>query len=182
MKNKDACLLPMKLFRKYGTRDPFRLACELGIHVMKRDDFDRQKGAFSVVLNVPFIFINDNLSEEMQRIVCAHELGHAMLHRRLCKQRKNQTIYELEIFDIKDNTEYEANVFAAGLLIDEEELTEYIQQGYDIVQMAKALDVNINLLMIKIIEMHDRTDSPMNLPFIPKRNFLGTIEDSAESI
>jgi Zn-dependent peptidase ImmA (M78 family) len=118
MRNPDAYLIPPKLIRKYGTRNPFLLAGEKGVEIMMRDDFDRQKGAFSLMLNVPFIFINNNLSDEMKRIVCAHELGHAMLHRKLCRKMKNQTIQEYEIFDIRSTTEYEANIFAAELLID----------------------------------------------------------------
>ena len=84
MKNPAANLIPSKLISRYGTRDPFRICREKGIEVMFRDDFTGQKGAFSLMLNVPFIFINNNLSDEMKRIVCAHELGHAMLHRKLC--------------------------------------------------------------------------------------------------
>lgn len=179
MKNPDAYLIPPKLIRKYGTRNPFRLAQEKGVEIMLRDDFDRQKGAFSLMLNVPFIFINSNLSDEMQRIVCAHELGHAMLHRQLCRKMKNQTIHEYEIFDIRTTTEYEANIFAAELLIDEEELSEYESYGYDIVQMAKAANINVNLLLIKYYEMQERYGVKYNLPFLPKKNFLGTIGDNA---
>lgn len=179
MTNQDTYRIPAKLIRKHGTRSPFILAQELGVHVMKRSDFDRQKGAFALVLNVPFIFINDHLSDEMQRIVCAHELGHALLHRKLCRESAHQAIYELELFDIRDNTEYEANVFAANLLIDEDEMLEYLKQGYDVVETARALDTNINLLMIKMIEMKDRDDIPVDIPYIPGRDFLGSISDDA---
>ena len=196
MKNPAANLIPSKLISRYGTRDPFRICREKGIEVMFRDDFTGQKGAFSLMLNVPFIFINNNLSDEMKRIVCAHELGHAMLHRKLCRQRKNQTIYEYEIFDIRSSTEYEANIFAANLLIDEREMNEYMSYGYDIVQTARAMNLNVNLLLIKLHEMKDNEallytlpDLPhemkdneallYTLPDLPKRNFLGTIGDNA---
>ena len=159
MKNPAANLIPSKLISRYGTRDPFRICREKGIEVMFRDDFTGQKGAFSLMLNIPFIFINNNLSDEMKRIVCAHELGHAMLHRKLCRQRKNQTIYEYEIFDIRSSTEYEANIFAANLLIDEREMNEYMSYGYDIVQTARAMNLNVNLLLIKLHEMKDNEGS-----------------------
>jgi Zn-dependent peptidase ImmA (M78 family) len=179
MKNPAANLIPSKLISRYGTRDPFRICHEKGIEVMFRDDFTGQKGAFSLMLNVPFIFINNNLSDEMKRIVCAHELGHAMLHRKLCRQRKNQTIYEYEIFDIRSSTEYEANIFAANLLIDEREMNEYMSYGYDIVQTARAMNLNVNLLLIKLHEMKDNEALLYTLPDLPKRNFLGTIGDNA---
>lgn len=179
MKNPAANLIPSKLISRYGTRDPFRICREKGIEVMFRDDFTGHKGAFSLMLNVPFIFINNNLSDEMKRIVCAHELGHAMLHRKLCRQRKNQTIYEYEIFDIRNSTEYEANIFAANLLIDEHEMNEYMSYGYDIVQTARAMNLNVNLLLIKLHEMKDNEALLYTLPYLPKRNFLGTIGDNA---
>ena len=179
MKNPAVNLIPTKLISRYGTRDPFRICREKGIEVMFRDDFTGQKGAFSLMLNVPFIFINNNLSDEMKRIVCAHELGHAMLHRKLCRQRKNQTIYEYEIFDIRSSTEYEANIFAANLLIDEREMNEYMSYGYDIVQTARAMNLNVNLLLIKLHEMKDNEALLYALPDLPKRNFLGTIGDNA---
>ena len=178
MKNPDARLIPPGLIAKYGTRDPFRIAREQGIEIMLRN-FARQKGAFSLMLNVPFIFINENLSDEMKRIVCAHELGHAMLHRQLCRKMKNQTIHEYEIFDIRTGTEYEANIFAAGLLIDEQELSACESCGYDIVQTAKATGINVNLLLIKYYEMQERSGKRYNLPYLPKRDFLGTIGDNA---
>lgn len=179
MKNPDTYLIPPKLIQKYGTRDPFLLAAEQGIEIMLRDDFDRLKGAFSLMLNVPFIFINNNLSDEMKRIVCAHELGHAMLHQKFCRKMKSQTIQEYEIFDIRSTTEYEANIFAAELLIDEKELAEYESYGYDIVQMAKASGININLLLIKYYEMQERYGKQYNIPYLPKKDFLGIIGDNA---
>ena len=179
MKNPDAYRIPPRLISRYGTRDSFRIAREKGIEILFRDDFIRQKGAFSLMLNVPFLFINNNLSEEMKRIVCAHELGHALLHRKLCRERKNQTIYEYEIFDIRNTAEYEANIFAAELLIDEQELSGYEALGYDIVQMAKASGTNINLLLIKYYEMQERYGVRYNIPYLPKNSFLGTIGDNA---
>ena len=179
MKNPDAYLIPPKLISRYGTRDPFRICREKGIEIMYRDDFIGQKGAFSLMLNVPFIFINNNLSDEMKRIVCAHELGHAMLHRKLCRKKKNQTIYEYEIFDIRNCTEYEANIFAANLLIDENEMNEYMSYGYDIVQTARAMNLNVNLLLIKLHELNGKGDRLYRLPDLPGRYFLGTIGDNA---
>lgn len=178
MRNPAASELPAKLIRTYRTRDPFRLARELDIHVMMRSDFGRQKGAFALVVNVPFIFINDRLSDQMQRIVCAHELGHALLHRALLAKMDGRLICEMELFDIRTDMEYEANAFAAGLLIDETQLEEYIRDGYDMVQMARALDTNVNLLMIRMIELR-RPEEQLDLPFIPERDFLGHITDSA---
>lgn len=113
MISKQASTLPRRLLRRYGTSDPFELADCLGITILECHDFKLQKGAFKVILNNCFIFINANLSTEMKKLVCAHELGHALLHRPLGKT--DTGLMEFELFDITNTTEYEANLFAANL-------------------------------------------------------------------
>ena len=170
---------PESLIIKYGTRDPFRIACLMG-HSVKFLKLKRQKGYCTNILNNYFIFINENLSLQMQRMVCAHELGHVILHKdrlRRDESGKIQRIIEMELFDIKDRTEYEANLFAAGLLIDTDEMMGYLREGYDIVQTASSLDVNVNLLALKLSRMMDA-----DLPFPVNSQFLGKIEDRAGSI
>lgn len=169
-----AISMPRRLIRRFSTRDPFEISDALGIAVLIRSDFVRQKGAFAVVGNNSFIFINDNLSEYMQRLVCAHELGHALLHRRLGSVPGG--MIEFEIFDIKDETEYNANVFAANLLIDEEEILEMAREGYDVVNIARRLNLNVNILLVKLNEMNKK-GYDLRVPYAPSRKFLGHIDD-----
>ena len=171
--------LPGELIRKYRSNDPFYIAKMMKITVMPRSDFIRQKGAFVIVLGNAFILINENLSRQMQRIVCAHELGHALLHRQLCRQEQKAALYEMMLFDIKDPAEREANIFAAGLLIDDNEMLEYLKSGYSLLETARAMDTNVNLLSIRLHAMQDRMDHPENLPCMPGSSFLGTIGDHA---
>ena len=124
MISKQASTLPRRLLRRYGTSVPFELADCLGITILECHDFKLQKGAFKVILNNCFIFINANLSTEMKKLVCAHELGHALLHRPLGKT--DTGLMEFELFDITNTTEYEANLFAANLLLDEEEVARQL--------------------------------------------------------
>lgn len=165
-----------RLIQKFGTRDPFIIARELGIVVLLRNDFKRQKGAFMVLKRISFIFINANLSEEMQRMVCAHELGHALLHHGLGQQQGG--LLEFEIFDMRNHYEYDANVFAATLLLDDQEVLETAMDGYDVVQIARSMGTNINLMLLKMIEMNKQGHT-FRIPYEPTREFLGTIEDNA---
>lgn len=176
MLDKRVFSLPKRLIRKYKTRDPFEIAEELGIEIMMCSDFKRQKGAFSVIARNCFIFINSNLSEEMQRIVCAHELGHALLHRKLAVNAGG--LLEFELFDINDQCEYDANAFAATLLLDDDELMEMVREGNDVVYIAKTLGTNVNLILLKLNEMR-KQGYELNLPEMPSRKFLGEIEDNA---
>ena len=176
MLDKRVFTLPKRLIRKYGTRDPFEIAEALGIEIIMCPDFKRQKGAFSVIARNCFIFINANLSDEMQRIVCAHELGHALLHRKIAEAAGG--LLEFELFDINDQCEYDANAFAATLLLDDEELLEMVHEGHDVVYIARSMGTNVNLVLLKLNEMR-KQGYELNLPEIPSRKFLGEIEDNA---
>ena len=46
--------------------------------------------------------------------------------------------------------EYEANVFAAQLMLPDDEITEYIYQGFDVQQIARAMKSDINLVALKV--------------------------------
>ena len=108
--------LPRSLIRKHGTNDPFRIAKELNIPVHFRS-MKRQKAFCLCVMRNYSIHINEKLSEQMQRMACAHELGHIMLHKDLLRPEKGEKarqLVELELFDITSMTEYEANLFAAN--------------------------------------------------------------------
>ena len=83
---------------------------------------------------------------------------------------------EFEIFDIKDETEYDANVFAANLLIDEQEMLEMAREGYDVVHIAKELNLNVNILLVKLNEM-SKKGYDLRVPYEPSRKFLGRIDD-----
>lgn len=74
------------LVRRCGTRDPFQIAKELGIIVLDDcENFGQLKGMYRVVKKNRFIFLNQDLSPQTKRIVCAHEIGHDRLHRALAK-------------------------------------------------------------------------------------------------
>ena len=173
--------MPDELIIEYNTRDPFQIARFMG-YAVRFKAFKRQKGFCTNILNNYFIFIKENMSDQMKKMTCAHELGHIIFHKdRLARTEngKYQRIAEMELFDITSTMEYEANLFAANLLIDTDEMMRYLKDGYSIVQTAGALDVNVNMLAIKLLEMRD---IDVQLPFTINRQFLGRIEDRADSI
>ena len=83
----------------------------------------------------------------MNKIVCAHELGHDQLHREFAK---NEPIQEFMLYDMSSRREYEANIFAAELLLDDDEILDLIEKGYDSLQIAKATETDINLVALKV--------------------------------
>ncbi|MBQ2627912.1 MAG: ImmA/IrrE family metallo-endopeptidase [Eubacterium sp.] len=170
--------IPERLIRRHDTRDPFQLAKRLG-YCVKFINTKKQKGFCKIYLNNYFIFINENMSPQMQRMTCAHELGHLLLHKDALT--KQGCLVEMELFDITDQRELEANQFAANILIDDEELLELLKDGNDVVRIASMLHVNVNMLMVKLLTMN-KSGYDFNVPFEPKSAFMGTIEDRADSI
>ncbi len=142
----DIAKRSQKLIRMYGTSDPFIIAKKLGIEIIYSDALKQLKGMYQVIKRNRFIILNPKNSESMNRIVCAHELGHDQLHREFAK---NKSIQEFVLYDMTSRHEYEANVFAANLLIDDKEMLEYIEQGYDALQISKATCTDINLVALK---------------------------------
>ena len=87
----------------------------------------------------------------MLRIVCAHELGHDRLHRKLAQAN---SLHEFMLYDMTTRPEYEANIVAAEILIDNEELLDYIYTyRYSAEQIARAMDTDINLVALKIAHL-----------------------------
>lgn len=135
------------LIKRFGTRNPHEIAESLDITILKRT-FKNQLGVFTIVLHNKFIFIKDDLDPVMENIVLLHELGHAMLHAKLTNQVAFQ---EFNLFNMNLNRlEYEANVFASQIALPDDEIVDYIKQGYDVQQVASAMGSDINLVALKV--------------------------------
>ena len=129
------------------TRDPLRIARDLGIEVMYYP-FNEQRGAYKVLMRNRFIFIKNDLHPVMENIVLLHELGHDALHRE--EATKVGGFKEFEIFNMRDNRmEYEANLFAAQISLSDEDFLELAERGYDTQQIARTLNSDINLFALK---------------------------------
>ena len=137
--------------KRCGSRDPFEIARQLGINVMLCKNFGSLKGMYRVIKRNRFIFLNNSLDENMLRIVCAHELGHDQLHRNMAKPTP---IHEFMLYDMKSKPEYEANIVAAEILMDSDEVLRYIYEyGYTAEQIARAMSTDINLVALKVAHL-----------------------------
>ncbi|WP_281890955.1 ImmA/IrrE family metallo-endopeptidase [Paenibacillus sp. YYML68] len=100
-----------KLARKYKTNCPFELARALNIQVWY-GDLGECRGYYLRTLRRRYIAINNALSDEWQRFVCAHELGHDRLHKGM-----SRFFLEEATFFNPGRYEREANQFAVNLLL-----------------------------------------------------------------
>ena len=104
-----------EIIRQVGRRDMRQVAKELNIKVLYNENFSKLLGMYFCQWRHRFIFLNTNLDDIWQNMVLAHEIGHDQLHRDIAKQ---QQMHEFELFRLNSRTEYEANAFAAHLLMD----------------------------------------------------------------
>ena len=141
------------LAAKYGTNDPFEIARAEGISIYYRDDFTKLKGMYKVILRRRCVFINAGLPEEEMRYICAHELGHDRLHRAATAKAG---LCDFVLFDVKNKLEYEANLFAANLLIDDREVSHAAVNGLTAAELAASLGVPENLITIKAANYEKR--------------------------
>ena len=72
-----------KLVRKYHTRDPYELCQLLGIKIHYYDLQKKLKGFFYYQSRQKNIVIDHNVNGILERILVAHELGHAVLHTKI---------------------------------------------------------------------------------------------------
>lgn len=154
------------LIKEHQTRDPKLLAEELDIKIKYLGDTKSLLGMYKVILKTPYIFIPANLCP-IQNTVLAHELGHDQLHREYCLD--GGQFYESKIFNPTNIFEIEANIFAAHLLTADEDLLKHIKTCNNYTDLASELDVDTNLLSIKISEMLklgilDQADLKLTIP------------------
>ena len=104
-----------------GTRDPLEIARSLGIGIAIVP-LGNIAGNYKLLKRKRWIFINENIPIEspLFRIVIAHELGHAIFHR-----KENCAFLRSKTLLLTSGIEREANIFAAHLLISDEMLQEY---------------------------------------------------------
>lgn len=107
----DIKKLVNSLVKKYNTRNPFEIAKNLNLILVLCQLSGGTRGFYQYFQRNNIIYINEDLPEDEQCFVLAHELGHLFLHKKI------NTIL-LDNSNLKTHKyEVEANTFAAELLI-----------------------------------------------------------------
>ena len=141
-----------KLIKKFDTRDPFQLCQAIGVEVFYAD-LGSLKGMYKYLKKNRFAVINENLDPFTKTLVCAHELGHDILHQNLARK---VCLQEFILYDMKSRPEYEANLFASEILLPDDIILNLARDGYDIEQISKELCTDINLIALKVSSMNTR--------------------------
>ena len=125
------------LMHRFKTRDPFRIAADLG-YIVIRIPMNGIRGFFHCIKRQKIIYIDSNLPNREARFVCAHEIGHAQMHRGY-----NRVFMDANTYFPVNRQEIEANCFAVELLYDDSELAFLLE--YPVQLAADYMGVSIEL-------------------------------------
>lgn len=171
----DICDAVKKLKRQYGESDPFRLCRAMGIivnFVPLGTDEDAIKGFFIYQNRMCVITVNSDLPLVIQRIIAAHELGHATLH----KKRGACAFHDVALYDEAIACEKEANFFAAEFLLDDDDVFETLNRDATFFTCASILHVPMELLDFKFRVMKWKGYKLIEPPISANSNFLRDME------
>ena len=140
-----------ELILAHDTRNPLTILEELDITLVCQR-LKSVKGCFIVHDRNDYIIINDRLEEREAVWGIAHEIAHKMLHYTAARNLSNgllkYTVYDV---NVRSKQEYEANVFAAELLVADDILLDYIYNyGYTLEQCAKLLSMHPAIIALKV--------------------------------
>lgn len=164
-----------RIVKKYNERNPFRLCRDMDIIMLFQSMGSGDgaiKGFYFESCRIETITVNSDLPDSVQRIIAAHELGHALLHR---SDGAAKLFHETGLFDSRSQAEKEANLFAAELLISDGEVSEALD-GNDFFSAAALLNVPPQLLDFKIRMMKYKGYKLAAAPILAENGFLKSID------
>lgn len=132
----------------HDTRDPFRIAAEYDIHILY-EELGKNLGYFSNLFRIKTIRINDHADPFLQPFICAHELGHALLH-----PYAGTHAFNRNSFIANCKIEKEANQFAVELLFPDELIAGHPE--IDIYNLARTFGIPYQLVYLKSISYGSR--------------------------
>ena len=171
----EVCEAVEKIDKRYCQKDPFRLCKEMGIILLPQQlgtAPDAIKGFFLENKRIKTITVNCDLPHVIQKIIIAHEIGHAALHRK----SGIHAFHEVGLFDESSYMEQEANLFAAEYLLDDQAVLETLNSDTTFFAAASELYVPMELLDFKFRVMKWKGYKLIEPPITAQNNFLANME------
>ena len=164
-----------ELVQNAGTRNIKQIARSCSLDISETSRIKDMLGLLSLYFDKPLILINRQLDKQTKQMVCGYALGHYLEHQLL------MDLHTLDKFlTIKDKhiLLYEHNAFTSHLMLDSDEVYQMTKRGLDAAQNSVAKRIHLNLVMVKLLELHNRyhfssslTRSSAGQRSIPKSSF-----------
>ncbi|MEL4105637.1 ImmA/IrrE family metallo-endopeptidase [Oscillospiraceae bacterium WX1] len=161
--------------QKYSETGPYDLCRAMGILLLNEPMGALPgacKGFYLTQSRTQVITVNSDLPEELHRVVLAHELGHSALHRHRAGVK---AFHDFTLFDETSACEYEANIFAAELLMADGDVLALLNDDISFFGAAAALGVPPELLDFKFRVLKRRGYKVIDPPIQARGNFLKDI-------
>lgn len=130
------------LVKKHRTRNPFDILKGMNVIVLFVPLIDI-RGFYQYFQRNNIIYINEDLSDIEKIFVCAHELGHMLMHKQAnCLYMDTHTNFNTNKYEI------EANKFAMELLLPDAELHQYPDLTLD--QLSRMFGYSKSLLELRL--------------------------------
>ena len=130
------------LVRKHQTRNPFEIIQGMNVIVVFAP-LCGVRGFYQYFQRNNIIYIDENLPEHEKKFVCAHELGHMLLHK-----KANALFMDSRTHLNTHRYEVEADMFAMDLLIDDDMIAEY--KPYTVDQISHFLGYRKELIELRL--------------------------------
>lgn len=137
-----------KLMVKYETNNPFEIAEQRGIMLLY-EPLGSALDFYNSYKRIQFIHINNAIEERLQTFVCAHELGHAILH-----PKASTSFMKRNTFFAVEQVEVEANRFAVELMMPDEVLYEHTDRTMTVRELAAIYGVPEEIAHLMNVNLH----------------------------
>ena len=108
------------------------------------------RGFYLVLNDIPFIAIDRDIPEALQRVVCAHELGHHLLHH---EEASRGFFDDYDLYRMENRFERDANLFASLLLLPDRAVEEFCRpenRGLSVKEAARLRETTEELFAIRL--------------------------------
>ncbi len=160
-----------RLVKKCKSRNPFDILDALNVVVMESNSYQKLKGYCFCANRTVYVVINESLHPALKKIVAAHELAHIILHKKMLQlaPMKDSVLY-----DMTTETEYEANLFAADLLIPDDVISDMSKdEDMDYFRICQTLSISPDLMSFKLFSLIKRGYAYPMPPVNMDSSFLG---------
>ena len=130
------------LVRKCGSRDPFDIIQQLNV-ILVYYPLKDVHGFYQYFQRNNLIYIDESLPIQERYFVCAHELGHMLLHKKI-----NAVFLDSRTFLKSSKYEIEADRFAMNLLLPDCEIEQYLSLNYE--QLSRLFGYQQKLIELRI--------------------------------
>lgn len=138
----DIKRLAKSIAKKYQSRNPFEIIQGMNVILVFAPLID-VRGFYQYFQRNNIIYIDEHLPEHEQKFVCAHELGHMLMHR-----KENTVFMDTRTYLKTMPYEAEADKFAIELLVPNEIILENWQ--YTISQLSRLTGYDEKLIKLRL--------------------------------